>query len=94
MDGGATRVGIATYDPILIEHAKDTIRNQNIAKDRYEFQMLLGVAEHLRRERVAEGHPLRVYVPFGELWFKYSLRRLVENPNIAGHIVRNLFHHR
>lgn len=92
LDGGATRVGIATHDPILVEHAKETIRNQNIDKDRYEFQMLLGVAEHLRKELVEEGHPLRVYVPFGELWFKYSIRRLAENPNIAGHIVRNLFH--
>lgn len=92
LDGGATRVGIATHDPILIEHARDTIRSQNIDKDRYEFQMLLGVAEHLRQELVEEGHPLRVYVPFGELWFKYSVRRLAENPNIAGHIVRNLFH--
>lgn len=92
LDGGATRVGIATHDPILIEHAKDTIRNQNIDKDRYEFQMLLGVAENLRQELVEEGHPLRVYVPFGQLWFKYSVRRLAENPNIAGHIVRNLFH--
>lgn len=92
LDGGATRVGIATHDPILVEHARETIRNQNIDKDRYEFQMLLGVAEHLRKELVEEGHPLRVYVPFGELWFKYSIRRLAENPNIAGHIVRNLFH--
>lgn len=92
LDGGATRVGIATHDPILIEYAKDTIRNQNIDKNRYEFQMLLGVAEHLRKELVEEGHPLRVYVPFGELWFKYSIRRLAENPNIAGHIVRNLYH--
>jgi len=92
LDGGVTRVGIATHDPIIIEHARDTIRSQNIDKDRYEFQMLLGVAEHLRQELVDEGHPLRVYVPFGELWFKYSIRRLAENPNIAGHIVRNLFH--
>lgn len=91
-DGGATRVGIATHDPILVEHARNTIKSENIDKDRYEFQMLLGVAEHLRKELVEEGHPLRVYVPFGELWFKYSIRRLAENPNIAGHIVRNLFH--
>jgi proline dehydrogenase len=53
--------------------------------------MLLGVAGRLREELVARGHPLRVYVPFGELWYAYSLRRLRENPNIAGHIMRNLF---
>ena len=92
LDGGASRVAIATHDPILIEDAKDAIRNRSIAKDRYEFQMLLGVAENIRAQLVEEGHPVRVYVPFGELWFKYSMRRLAENPNIAGHIVRNLFH--
>ena len=91
LEGGAVRVGIATHDPALITHAKDTIRKLDIAKDRYEFQTLLGVAEHLRKELVEEGHPLRVYVPFGELWFKYSMRRLAENPQIAGHIIRNLF---
>ena len=91
LEDGAVRVGIATHDPVLIAHAKDTIGKLDIAKDRYEFQMLLGVAEHLRTALVEEGHPLRVYVPFGELWFKYSMRRLAENPNIAGHIVRNLF---
>lgn len=89
-DGGATRVGIATHDPLLISAAKKSIRETGVDKDNYEFQMLLGVAEHLRGELVAEGHPLRVYVPFGELWFKYSMRRLAENPQIAGHIIRNL----
>ena len=53
--------------------------------------MLLGVAEKLRGELVGEGHPLRVYVPFGEEWFAYSTRRLRENPEIAGHVIRNLF---
>jgi proline dehydrogenase len=91
LEGGATRVGIATHDPILINQARETIGKLGISRDRYEFQMLLGVAEHLRNELVQDGHPLRVYVPFGELWFKYSMRRLAENPNIAGHIVRNLF---
>jgi proline dehydrogenase len=91
LDGGAERVGIATHDPILISHAKNTIRKMDIAKDRYEFQMLLGVAERLRDQLVEEGHPLRVYVPFGELWFKYSMRRFAENPHIARYIVRNLF---
>jgi proline dehydrogenase len=89
--GGASRVGIATHDPILIAHATETIETLNISKDRYEFQMLLGVAGRLRRELVGKGHPLRVYVPFGELWFNYSMRRLRENPHIMGHIVRNLF---
>jgi len=90
-DGGATRVAIATHDPALVTYAEDMIEKMGVTKDRYEFQMLLGVAGTLRRELVAKGHPLRVYVPFGELWYAYSLRRLRENPNIAGHIFRNLF---
>jgi proline dehydrogenase len=88
---GGARVGIATHDPILVANAERLIEEMSVGKDQYEFQMLLGVAGKLRRELVARGHPLRVYVPFGELWYAYSLRRLRENPNIAGHIVRNLF---
>lgn len=90
-DGGAQRVAIATHDPALVTYAEDMIYKMGVTQDRYEFQMLLGVAGTLRRELVAKGHPLRVYVPYGELWYAYSLRRLRENPNIAGHIVWNLF---
>jgi proline dehydrogenase len=90
----ATRVGIATHDPALVAHAEETIRKTGVNKNRYEFQMLLGVAGSLRRKLVGKGHPLRVYVPFGELWYEYSMRRLRENPDIAGHIVRNLFSRR
>lgn len=50
--------------------------------------MLLGVAEELRGILVAEGHPLRVYVPFGEQWYAYSVRRLRENPRLAGTMAR------
>ena len=89
--GGATKVGIATHDPLLVEHAEKTIRSMNIDKSRYEFQMLLGVAGTMRKRLVAAGHPLRVYVPFGERWHAYSMRRLRENPEIAMHIIKNLF---
>jgi proline dehydrogenase len=90
LDGGA-RVGIATHDPVLVERAESSLKKFRVGRDRYEFQMLLGVAERLRSRLVADGHPLRVYVPFGELWYNYSLRRLRENPGIAGHVIRNLF---
>jgi proline dehydrogenase len=94
LEGGAGRVGIATHDPLLVTHAEDTIRRLGVSKNRYEFQMLLGVAGRLRRQLVEKGHPLRVYVPFGELWFNYSMRRLRENPHMVGHIIRNLFKRR
>jgi proline dehydrogenase len=54
----------------------------------YEFQMLLGVRERRATELVADGHRLRVYVPYGEQWYEYSLRRLQENPAMAGTIAR------
>jgi proline dehydrogenase len=88
--GDGAHVGIATHDPILVSRAEASIERLGIEKDQYEFQMLLGVAGTLRRELVAKGHKLRVYVPFGELWYNYSVRRLRENPNIAGHIIKNL----
>ncbi len=90
LEGGA-KVGIATHDPILVERAEASIQRLGIEKDQYEFQMLLGVTERLRSRLVADGHALRVYVPFGELWYNYSIRRLRENPGIAGHLVKNLF---
>jgi len=89
--GGAIKVGIATHDPLLVAHAEKTIQAMNIDKSKYEFQMLLGVAGTMRDRLVAAGHPLRVYVPFGERWHAYSMRRLRENPEIAMHIVKNLF---
>jgi proline dehydrogenase len=90
LEGGA-HVAIATHDPILVDRVEDSVARLGIGKDRYEFQMLLGVTEKLRSRLVADGHPLRVYVPFGELWYNYSIRRLRENPGIAGHIIKNLF---
>jgi proline dehydrogenase len=90
LEGGA-RVGIATHDPVLVERALASLKRFGVDKERYEFQMLLGVTERLRSRLVADGHQLRVYVPFGELWYHYSMRRLRENPHIAGHIIKNLF---
>ena len=91
LESGNSRVGIATHDPLLVEHARQSLQALAVPKTAYEFQMLLGVAGPLRWQLVDAGHPLRVYVPFGERWYAYSMRRLRENPNIAGHIVKNLF---
>ncbi|MDE0960637.1 MAG: proline dehydrogenase family protein [Planctomycetota bacterium] len=91
LENGAQRVGIATHDPELVLSSLEVIKELEIPKERYEFQMLLGVAEKMRGDLVADGHPLRVYVPFGEEWYAYSTRRLRENPQIAGHVVKNLF---
>jgi proline dehydrogenase len=80
---GGSYVGIATHDEWLICEALALIGELGLTRDRYEFQMLLGVDPQLRRIIVAGGHRLRVYVPFGSHWYPYSVRRLRENPTIA-----------
>ncbi len=79
-------VGIATHDEYLIGHALRILREADVARDRYEFQMLLGVRPDRADELVGDGHRLRVYVPYGQHWYEYSLRRLQENPKIAGYV--------
>lgn len=81
-------VAIATHDESLVDGAMRILETQGGSAGSYEFQMLLGVAEGLRDRIVAAGHPLRVYVPFGPEWYAYSIRRLRENPAIAGHVFR------
>ncbi len=80
---GQGYVAIATHDEWLVEQALGLIAKMRVPKERFEFQMLLGVDPQLRRILVAAGHKLRVYVPFGSHWYPYSVRRLRENPHIV-----------
>jgi proline dehydrogenase len=84
-------VGIATHDEWLIAEGKRLVAERKLTREQYEFQMLLGVRERLGDELVREGHRLRIYVPFGRQWYAYSLRRLQENPKIAGYIAADTF---
>jgi proline dehydrogenase len=84
-------VGIATHDEYLINESYRLINEMNIPKDKFEFQMLLGVREDLRDKINNNGYKIRIYVPFGKDWYKYSIRRLQENPEIAGHVFKNIF---
>jgi proline dehydrogenase len=81
-------VGVATHDEWLIRESLARISQRGLGPLEYELQMLLGVREERRDQLVEEGHRLRVYVPFGEHWYRYSLRRLQENPAMAGTIAR------
>jgi proline dehydrogenase len=81
-------VGVATHDEWLIGESLARIEHRDLAPLEYELQMLLGVREERRDELVEAGHRLRVYVPYGEHWYRYSLRRLQENPTMAGTIAR------
>lgn len=76
----------ATHDDRLIGGCLDLVERLDVPTDRYEFQMLLGVREERRDDLVEQGHPMRVYVPFGAQWYEYSVRRLRENPRVAGQV--------
>ncbi len=89
---GGCQVGIATHDEVLVEGAQRLIAQLGLSREQYEFQMLLGVRPELRRQILAAGHRLRVYVPYGANWYGYSTRRFKENPVIAGYVFRALFH--
>jgi proline dehydrogenase len=88
--------GLATHDEALIREAKRFIAEQNIARDRFEFQMLYGVRRDLQDQLVRDGYRLRVYVPFGTQWYPYLMRRLAERPaNVAfmtGNIIKEMIH--
>jgi proline dehydrogenase len=76
-------VGIATHDERLVWEAIRIIEDLGLSNDQFEFQMLLGVDPLLRKIILDRGYKLRIYVPFGQQWYAYSVRRLKENPNIA-----------
>ncbi len=83
-------LAVATHDERLIAEALRLIGDRDLGRDRYEFQMLLGVRPELGDELVRGGHRLRIYVPFGTHWYEYSLRRLKENPKLAGYVAADV----
>jgi proline dehydrogenase len=87
---GGSYVAVATHDRPLIGEVLAVIERRLVPREGYEFQMLLGVAEDARHRLVAAGHRVRVYVPFGNAWYAYSVRRLKENPSIAGYVARDV----
>jgi proline dehydrogenase len=89
LDGGCY-AAIATHDEWLVEQSLRLISERDLTPERYEFQMLLGVRPELGDRLVSAGHRLRIYVPYGRQWYEYSLRRLQENPKIAGYVAGDL----
>jgi proline dehydrogenase len=84
------RVAVATHDEALVGEARRLADQRNLTPDIYEFQLLLGVKEQLRDRLIAAGHRVRIYTPYGEAWYGYSVRRLKENPSIAGYVARDV----
>jgi proline dehydrogenase len=77
---------VATHDEWLVEQGERLVADRGLGREEYEFQMLLGVRPAMADALVRGGHRLRIYTPFGRHWYAYSLRRLQENPRIAGYI--------
>jgi proline dehydrogenase len=86
---GARFTAIATHDETLIEHAKELIDKLRVPIERYEFQMLHGIATGLQGRLVREGYPLRIAAPYGPTWFPFLMRRLAERPANVGFLLRN-----
>ena len=83
-------VSVASDDPALIDYACSKFQQLRLPPNRYEFQMLLGIRRDLQQKVLAQGHPFRVYVPFGEAWVPYFMRRLSERPANLYFVLRSL----
>jgi proline dehydrogenase len=82
---------IATHDPRMIAETIRCAAEKEISKDDFEFQMLYGVRTDLQRRLVRDGYRVRIYVPYGQEWFPYFMRRLAERPANLSFFVRNFF---
>jgi proline dehydrogenase len=80
----------ATHDQRIIRRAIETARERKIGADRFEFQMLYGIRRDLQRRLIQDGYRLRLYVPYGDAWYPYFMRRLAERPANVVFLARNL----
>lgn len=83
--------GIATHDEAMIEAAKKIAAEKNIPQDQFEFQMLYGIRRDLQIKLIQEGYRVRIYVPYGEFWYPYFMRRLAERPANVWFVLKSLF---
>ena len=81
---------IATHDPRLIAIAEDRAKWFDRSRDQFEFQMLYGVRPDEQRRLAAAGYTVRVYLPFGQQWYPYLMRRLAERPANVRFLMRAL----
>ena len=84
-------VALATHDESLGARLLHEISEAGIAPERFCFEVLLGVQEHLWEHWRDLGHRVLVYVPYGPKWRSYSQRRLRKNPEVLRHLMRNVF---
>jgi proline dehydrogenase len=82
--------GIATHDEKMIAATIDFVAREGVSKDDFEFQMLYGVRRDLQLKLAGDGYRMRVYVPYGEYWYPYFMRRLAERPANVWFVLKNL----
>jgi proline dehydrogenase len=82
---------IATHDPNMIEATVQFAAENDILKDKFEFQMLYGIRTDLQSRLARQGYRVRIYIPFGQDWFPYFMRRLAERPANLLFFARNVF---
>ncbi|MCA0971731.1 proline dehydrogenase [Halobacillus litoralis] len=89
MNGNYTAV--ASHDDAIIEYTKELVKDKGISKDQFEFQMLYGIRVDRQKELVEEGYKMRVYVPYGNDWYGYFMRRLAERPANVAFVLKGVF---
>ncbi|RWZ54918.1 proline dehydrogenase [Halobacillus fulvus] len=82
---------VATHDDVMIEYTKDLVKEHDISNDQFEFQMLYGIRVERQEELIAEGYNMRVYVPYGNDWYGYFMRRLAERPANVAFVLKGVF---
>ncbi|HTP89166.1 MAG TPA: proline dehydrogenase family protein [Bryobacteraceae bacterium] len=85
-----TNPAIATHDESIVKETVSWIRSRRMNPGGFEFQMLYGIRRDLQRRLVADGFRVRLYVPFGDAWYPYFMRRLAERPANVIFLARNL----
>lgn len=82
---------IATHDDDIIEYVKQLEKDFNLSRDKFEFQMLFGIRKDLQEKLMKEGYKMRVYVPYGNDWYGYNMRRLAERPANVMFVLKGVF---
>lgn len=82
---------LATHDEKIIDWCKEHVRKEGIGKEEFEFQMLYGIRSQLQQELADQGYRVRAYVPYGNSWYPYFMRRLAERPANLLFLLGNLF---
>lgn len=82
---------VATHDDNIIAHVKRFVQEQQIPNSQFEFQMLYGIRTQAQQELANEGYTMRVYVPYGDDWYGYFMRRLAERPANVWFVLKSMF---